>query len=217
MIIIINNINHYKNIPKMSKISDITNLSTLTRAMTFAADKHHNQKRKNKEQTPYINHPIRVVNLLTGIGKITDIPTLCAAVLHDTIEDTGTKYGEIKQEFGEEIADMVREVTDDKSLSKIERKRLQIKNAPHKSTGAKLVKLADKLDNLLDLNLDAPVGWSADAVHGYFVWAYKVVEGLRGTNAGLEDALDALFQNKLVDGEDLDKSLENYYQLLESN
>jgi len=85
------------------------------------------------------------------------------------------------------------EVTDNKQLSKEDRKRLQIEHAPHISHRAKLVKLADKLYNLRDLTRSTPVGWSQTRVHEYFEWAAKVVSGLRGTNRALEDKLDALF------------------------
>jgi len=85
------------------------------------------------------------------------------------------------------------EVTDNKLLSKEERKRLQIEHAPHISRRAKLVKLADKLYNLRDLKLATPVSWSETRVQEYFVWAAKVVDGLRGTNRAMEDQLDALF------------------------
>jgi len=91
------------------------------------------------------------------------------------------------------VADVVMEVTDNKRLSKEDRKRLQIEHAPHCSRRAKLVKLADKLYNLRDLAQSAPVGWSQTRVHEYFEWAAKVVAGLRGTSAALEAKLDALF------------------------
>ena len=86
------------------------------------------------------------------------------------------------------------EVTDDKNLPKQERKRLQIEHAPHVSHKAKLVKLADKLYNLRDLSRATPEGWTGERVQEYFVWASKVVAGLRGTNQRLEDSLDALFK-----------------------
>lgn len=90
------------------------------------------------------------------------------------------------------------EVTDDKGLSKDERKRLQIEHAPHMSRRAKLVKLADKLYNLRDLKRSTPVDWSEKRVQEYFEWAVKVVAGLRGTSPALEDKLDALFAERGV-------------------
>lgn len=93
---------------------------------------------------------------------------------------------------------MVLEVTDDKRLDIQERKRLQIVTAPQKSRRAKLVKLADKLYNLRDLERCTPVGWTAERVQAYFVWASQVVEGIRGTNAELEAKLDTLFRKRNV-------------------
>ena len=94
------------------------------------------------------------------------------------------------------VADVVMEVTDDKQLPKEDRKRLQIEHAPHLSRRAKLVKLADKLYNLRDLQRSVPVGWSETRVKEYFEWAAKVVAGLRGTNEALEDKLDATFAER---------------------
>ncbi|CAG2240105.1 guanosine-3',5'-bis(diphosphate) 3'-pyrophosphohydrolase MESH1-like [Mytilus edulis] len=171
-------------------------ISEIIRCTNFAAIKHKNQRRKDPESTPYINHPIGVAYILTNEGKITDLSVIQAALLHDTVEDTETTLDEIKEEFGDEVAGLVDEVSDDKSLSKIERKNLQIKNAPHKSLKAKLVKLADKLYNLRDLKRATPEGWSEERVQEYFVFAFKVVAGLRGINDAMEKELDKLFKEK---------------------
>jgi len=96
------------------------------------------------------------------------------------------------------FSSIVSEVTDDKSLPKQQRKNLQVINAPHKSPEAKLVKLADKLYNLRDLNRCTPTGWTEKRVKEYFVWAFKVVEGLRGTNEKLEKQLDLLFEKREI-------------------
>uniref|UniRef100_A0A3B4WDF4 Guanosine-3',5'-bis(diphosphate) 3'-pyrophosphohydrolase MESH1 n=1 Tax=Seriola lalandi dorsalis TaxID=1841481 RepID=A0A3B4WDF4_SERLL len=87
--------------------------------------------------------------------------SLQAALLHDTVEDTDTTPAELEAKFGPTVARIVEEVTDEKSLPKQERKRLQVEHAPHCSRQAKLVKLADKLYNLRDLNRCTPVGWTA--------------------------------------------------------
>lgn len=79
-------------------------------------------------------------------------------MLHDTVEDTDTTIDELESVFGPIVARIVQEVTDDKSLPKLERKRLQVEHAPHRSQQAKLVKLADKLYNLRDLNRCTPKG-----------------------------------------------------------
>ncbi|KAG5270176.1 hypothetical protein AALO_G00189630 [Alosa alosa] len=170
----------------------------LLETVNFAADKHRNQRRKDHEETPYINHPIGVARILSHEGGITDIVVLQAALLHDTVEDTDTTIDELESIFGPTVARIVQEVTDDKSLPKQERKRLQVEHAPHCSQQAKLVKLADKLYNLRDLNRCTPKGWTAERVQEYFEWAVKVVKGLRGTNSALEDLLDQLFRERSV-------------------
>lgn len=109
-----------------------------------------------------------VANILVQEGNIHDPVVIIAALLHDTVEDTDTTFEEIETQFGTEVRNIVKELTDDKSLPKVERKRLQIENAPKCSHKAKLVKLADKLYNLRDLQKAIPVGWSEDRVKEYF-------------------------------------------------
>uniref|UniRef100_A0A4X2KAS1 Guanosine-3',5'-bis(diphosphate) 3'-pyrophosphohydrolase MESH1 n=1 Tax=Vombatus ursinus TaxID=29139 RepID=A0A4X2KAS1_VOMUR len=130
----------------------------LLEAADFAARKHRKQRRKDPEETPYINHPIGVARILTHEAGVTDITVLQAALLHDTVEDTNTTLEEVEEHFGAEVRGIVDEVTDNKALPKLERKRLQVENASHSSQGAKLVKLADKLYNLRDLNRRTPKG-----------------------------------------------------------
>ena len=129
----------------------------LLRALEFAANKHRDQRRKDKVQSPYINHPIAVANLLWEAG-VRDEATLLAGVLHDTIEDTATTREELAAVFGDEVAGIVAECTDDKSLPKQRRKELQVEHAPDKSHPAKLVKLADKACNVRDI-VDSPPDW----------------------------------------------------------
>lgn len=164
----------------------------LIRAVAFAADKHRNQRRKDADASPYVNHPIALADLLANEGGITDAAVLCAALLHDTIEDTQTTAAELQAAFGHEITLIVLEVTDDKSLPKDERKRLQIEHAPHASPKAKLVKLADKICNLRDLRSSPPADWSLARKQAYFAWAEQVVAGLRGSHSGLEAVFDVL-------------------------
>ena len=114
-------------------------MATITKAVMFAAAKHTLQRRKNVSQSPYIEHPIRVAYILANIGKVDCETCLAAAYLHDVIEDTNCTYDEIVKDFGKDIADIVKEVSDDKSLPKVERKKLQVLNAFKKSYGARLV------------------------------------------------------------------------------
>ena len=159
-------------------------------AASFAADKHRSQKRKGSDGQPYINHPLEVASLLANVGKIDDADVIVAALLHDTVEDCGVTYEEIEGKFGKTVADYVLEVTDDKSLPKADRKRLQIEHAPHLSHGAKQVKLADKISNIRDVSKNPPADWSVERRREYVEWGEKVVAGLRGANEDLERLFD---------------------------
>ena len=165
-------------------------LAPVLKAAAFAAEKHRDQRRKDAEASPYINHPIALANVLVNEGGVTDSNVICAALLHDTIEDTETTEAELRAAFGDEITDIVLEVTDDKSLEKHVRKQAQIDHAPHISAQAKLVKLADKICNLRDILASPPAGWSTERKREYFDWAAKVVDGVRGVNPALEAAFD---------------------------
>jgi guanosine-3',5'-bis(diphosphate) 3'-pyrophosphohydrolase len=162
------------------------------KVLSFASEKHQTQRRKNSDATPYINHPIALAKVLAVEGDVTDITVLCAAILHDTIEDTQTTEDELRQNFGDSIADVVLEVTDDKSLSKEQRKYLQIEHAANSSDAAKLVKLADKICNLRDILNDPPQGWDSERKRAYFEWAGRVVDQIRGVHPELERIFLAL-------------------------
>ena len=164
----------------------------LLKAIAFAADKHRNQRSKDAEASPYINHPIALANALANEGDISNENALCAAILHDTIEDTETTKDELIRHFGENIANIVMEVTDDKELPKEDRKLLQIDHAAHASHEAKLVKLADKISNLRDLLNAPPKDWPNERIAEYFEWADKVIAGVRGVNPELEKIFDKL-------------------------
>lgn len=143
-------------------------IALFMKCVQFSAQKHKDQRRKDDAATPYINHPINVATILAVEGSINDEEVLMAALLHDTVEDTDTTFEEIEDIFGSVVCGIVREVTDDKSLEKQERKRLQIVHAATASHKAKLVKLADKLDNLRDLLKNTPNGWT-QVIITYFV------------------------------------------------
>jgi guanosine-3',5'-bis(diphosphate) 3'-pyrophosphohydrolase len=168
-------------------------LGAFAKAVAFAADKHRNQRRKDAEASPYINHPIALANVLANEGGVDDVTVLCAAVLHDTIEDTETTADELRAHFGSKVAAVVVEVTDDKSLDPSLRKQRQVEHAPHLSPEAKLVKLADKISNLRDILASPPVDWPAERKQAYFEWAGRVVAGQRGTHPGLEAVFDSLY------------------------
>ena len=163
---------------------------TAFRALAFAAHKHTTQRRKDAEQSPYINHPIAVAAVLAEAGGVTDEALLLAAVLHDTVEDTETSFAELEQGFGADVAGLVREVTDDKSRPKAERKALQVEHAAHATPRAKQLKIADKISNIRDVTDTPPHDWSAARRAEYLDWAEAVVRGCRGVNPGLERAFD---------------------------
>ncbi len=169
----------------------------LLAALDFAAEKHSAQRRKSAGDVPYINHPIRVARLLAEAG-VEDEDVLIAAVLHDTLEDTATTRAELETAFGRAVCRLVEEVTDDKSLPKTERKRLQIVHAPQLSPGAALVKLADKIANVGDLSHAPPVDWPMERIRGYLDWAEAVVRAMPKVNA----ALEARFAGVLAEGRD---------------
>lgn len=171
----------------------MSELTNVLKAASFAAHKHRNQRRIDAEASPYINHPLTLARVLAEEGGIADAVTLCAALLHDTIEDTETTPDELEQVFGPEIRAIVEEVTDDKVLSKADRKRLQIEHAPHISERAKLVKLADKIANLRDVATSPPTGWPLQRRQDYFDWSRQVVDGLRGVHSRLEAVFDEAF------------------------
>jgi guanosine-3',5'-bis(diphosphate) 3'-pyrophosphohydrolase len=125
---------------------------------------------------------------------VRDAETLAAALLHDTIEDTQTTEDEIRSKFGERVLALVLECTDDKRLPNAERKRLQIEHAPHKSPGAKQIKLADKINNVIEMTTDPPAGWSIERRREYLEWTAEVVRGLRGQNPALEARYDQALQ-----------------------
>jgi len=168
-------------------------LALLLKALAFAAHKHRDQRRKDHEASPYINHPIALADVLVNEGGVSDVEVLCAALLHDTVEDTATTPEELVDAFGSRVARIVAEVTDDKALSKADRKRLQVENAARLSPEAKLVKLADKICNLRDVAERPPAGWDLARRREYFDWAKRVVDGLRGSHPRLEAAFDVAY------------------------
>ena len=165
-------------------------------ALHFAAAKHRDQRRKDRHGSPYVNHVIGVAHILAHEAGVRDPDVLCAAILHDTVEDTDTRPDELERVFGARVAAIVGECTDDVSLGAKERKAAQLEKAPSASPAAKLVKLADKVYNLRDLKAETPVGWSRDRVHAYFAWARDVVRACSGVHAGLDAACEEITDPK---------------------
>ena len=166
----------------------------LLRAVGFAAERHRDQRRKGADRSPYINHPIAVAELLAQVGGISDLATLQAAILHDTIEDTETTPEEREEVFGAEIRDLVVEVTDDRRLPKAVRKRLQIEHGPHLSERARMIKIADQICHVRDIAHSPPTEWSMERRVDYLDGAAKGVDGCRGVNEHLERYFDEVLQ-----------------------
>jgi guanosine-3',5'-bis(diphosphate) 3'-pyrophosphohydrolase len=177
-------------------------IEQLTPALVFAAEKHRFQRRKTPTPPPsellsegcdglipYINHPLALLDILAREAAITDLEVLLAALLHDTLEDTFTTVDELRAQFGERVTALVQEVTDDKRLPKAERKREQVRHAPHLSPQAAQIKIADKIANLRDI-ISHPPDWDLARKQAYFAWAAEVVNAIPAPHPGLL----ALFQ-----------------------
>jgi guanosine-3',5'-bis(diphosphate) 3'-pyrophosphohydrolase len=175
---------------------DTGGVGLILKALDFAARKHRDQRRKDAQASPYINHPIALANVLAREGEVTDPVVLAAALLHDTLEDTETTPAELCDLFGETIARIVDEVTDDKNLPKAERKRRQVAHAEKLSREAKLVKLADKICNVRDVAAHPPASWSLERRREYFDWAKEVIDRLRGAHPDLERRFDEAYALK---------------------
>ncbi len=155
-----------------------TELLTVLKAAEAAAHWHSSQKRKGAAGEPYINHLIEVATLVAEATNGQDPNLVAAALLHDAVEDQNIPLSQIASMFGDDVAALVGEVTDDKSLPKPERKRLQVEHAPHKSGRAKILKLADKISNVRALAASPPADWTLERRREYVSWAREVVAGL---------------------------------------
>lgn len=167
-----------------------TDILLICRAMDFSARKHVDQRRKGLAAEPYVNHLAEVAFLLAEATDGEDSELVAAGLLHDSMEDQGVSHAELVAAFGQDVADLVQEVTDDKTLTKEERKRLQVERAPHKSPRAKMLKIADKITNLRAILNSPPSDWDTSRKQAYFIWARQVVAGCRGVNPRLEAVFD---------------------------
>ncbi len=180
----------------MKESTAADNVALIIKALMFAAHKHRDQRRKDIDASPYINHPISLVDILYREGGVDDVVVIVGALLHDTIEDTDTTPAELTAEFGSEISSVVLEVTDDTSLDRATRKQIQIERAAQGSHKAKLIRLADKICNLQDMLTQPPASWDLDRKQEYFDWAKQVVNQIRGTNSKLEAIFDDTYSQR---------------------
>jgi len=165
-------------------------LRRLTKALLFAAEAHRNQRRKGAAQEPYLNHLVEVLDLLVQATDGTDTDMLIAAILHDVVEDTSASYEDVAKNFGERVAEIVRENSDDMTLPKAERRRARIAGMPLKSREARLIKMADVISNLRAIAVSPPAGWPANRKLGYLEGCRQLIDAGRGTDAAIERTFD---------------------------
>lgn len=189
--------------------------SLLEKAIIYATEKHQGQKRKNSKADDYIMHPLEVMQILHDNGASDEL-TLIGAVLHDTIEDTSATYEEICGQFGNEVGDVVQEVSDDKTLPKLVRKKRQVSEIAKKSFSARMIKIADKMSNTKDLLIDPPKNWTPVDINGYMLWSKQVCENARSigdTPSKLETAVRKHFEDLGISNSNYD--LIAYYESME--
>lgn len=186
----------------MMYLSDKSSVTGVLKAACFAAEAHKNQRRKDAGATPYINHPLAVALLCLQYMRKDDIfdgiAIAQAAILHDVVEDTATTLQEIGAVFHEQVMGFVKEVTDDRTLSKPMRKRAQIKHILEISDAAQLIKLCDKLNNCQDNLANAPPEWSIETIQGYFAWSKLVVQQVWDKFPELKTKLEEVFNGQFV-------------------
>ena len=168
----------------------LSGIRLVSEAAELAARRHAGQQRKGRGDEPYINHLAEVANLLAFATDGGDAELVAAAWLHDTIEDTDTTREELASKFGERVAALVAEVTDDMNLPKAQRRQKQVEEAPHKSDPAKLIKIADKISNIRARTVPQPTRDQRDDLAAYVAFSEKVVAGCRGVNARLDAKFD---------------------------
>jgi (p)ppGpp synthase/HD superfamily hydrolase len=178
----------------MTQSAEMEAIHAVMSAAHFAAEKHAKQRRKGAAAEPYINHLLEVAELVAGAVSEPDVNLIIAALLHDTVEDAGVTTAELAERFGADVASLVAECTDDKSLPKQERKRLQVVNAPHKSVRAQAIKLADKTSNLRAILISPPENWDFERRRDYFNWARQVVDGFTAPNPVLKAEFEKVYR-----------------------
>lgn len=162
-------------------------------ALNFAALRHRRQRRKGTRGAPYVNHLIEVAHVLSSHG-LQDTHLLCAAILHDAIEDTDVTAEEIRQRFGNRITSIVLEVTDDPTLAKWKQKLTQIETAGQMSEPAQNLRVADKISNLRGILTSPPKNWSIERKIAYYAWAQKVVDECHRADDGLRRTFNTVHE-----------------------
>ena len=166
---------------------------TIFRAATFAAEKHVMQRRKGAIAEPYINHLLEVAELLVRTQPGFDLALVIAGLLHDTLEDTETTRDELAQQFGDDVASVVVEVSDDKTLKPDVRRAMQVESAVRKSVRAQNLSTADKVATMRSILVSPPVGWSLQRKRDYFTWAKQVVDQFPNITPALREDFGGVF------------------------
>lgn len=181
--------------------TDLESLRDVLRAALFAAEKHANQRRRGARAQPYIQHPLEVAGLVAQALLKRDTNLIQAALLHDCLEDAEVTYSQIEEEFGADVAALVLEVTDDKSLPKQTRKKLQIETAPNKSVRAQYIRVADKISNLRSILNDPPIDWTPERQREYVRWAKAVIDRLTCPPPALKEEFDWTYRRLMGEQE----------------
>lgn len=176
-----------------------SDISRITRALEFACRKHVHQRRKGEHGEPYVNHLAEVAHLVAEATGGNDANLVIAALLHDCVEDQNVTRDEIAAVFGDDVAGIVMEVTDDKQIPKDLRKLAQVDHAARISARARVLKIADKTANLRSIQ-HSPPAWPASRKRRYFAWAQAVVAGARGINPAIDAAFDAEVEHAMAAG-----------------
>lgn len=172
-------------------LSDL--LSPYFAALAFAAEQHKYQRRGGYEPLPYINHIIKVTAAMIQIGQEEDPEVIQAAILHDVVEDSDIGVQELAKRFGEEVASIVAELTDDMQLPYDRRKALQVERASQLSISARKIRIADKASNIHDI-FSYPLDWSTAKKKAYLTNSIIIVDQIRGTHGALEAWFDQSVQ-----------------------
>ncbi|MGH6853427.1 MAG: HD domain-containing protein, partial [Methylocella sp.] len=148
----------------------------IMKAAEAASRWHTHQRRDGEAAEPYMNHLLEVASLVAEATE-GDPVVIIAALLHDAVEDQDVTHDQVSEFFGPAVAALVAEVTDNKLEPKQVRKHRQVENAPRKSPGASVIKLADKTSNLRAI-ANSPPPWDPERKRAYIEWAMAVVAGL---------------------------------------
>jgi len=152
-----------------------------------------------------ITSRIVVTEILSRVGRIDDITTLTAAILHHVFDSSESVKQELDVHFGPEIRMLVQELAGNKHLSHTEQMQDLLDRVPFFSLRAKQIVIAEKICKLQDLAKAQSDGWSLEQMHGYMTWMGQVLEACRGVNPYLEEYFDELYeeQSRLIrDAED---------------